>query len=272
MKFNRLLIRLIKIFFLVIMVVGALVPAGKFVYRKIIMEGHEVVSTYFAVDYVSAEFKNFYSPRVVDDLRACITKYVRSKNLLSFKSQDLYAELKSCCKLIKSFDCKIDVPRVVNLTLTGVTPYCLVNKNFVVGDKKRLFSVDEFNTFDVTQLPSIVITGKLPEKMASNVYTFLHDIPEKRWREFAITYHDATTIELQPYFSKIPCKILVDQESFFDDAKLHKIGAVFNDMLHRGLLTSKTLQAHESRLMFDLRFGERVIARCKNSFNRGVGL
>jgi hypothetical protein len=263
---------LIKIFFLVVVVVGALVPAGKLVYRKIVMGGRDVVTTYFAVDYVSAEFKNFYSAQVVNDLRACITKHVREKNILSFQSQNLYAELKSCCKLIKSFDCKIEVPQTVKLTLTGVTPYCVINKHFVLGDKKRLFSVDDFHLFDLNLLPSVVIAKTLPEKIDPHLYTFLHEISQNKWHEFAITYHDARTIELQPHCSKVPCRILVDQQTFFDDVKLHKIGAVFNDMMHRGLLTSKTLQAHEPRLTFDLRFGERVIARCKNSFNRGVGL
>ena len=274
MKASRFFIRLIKIAFCSILLLGVLIPTATFVYNKVVSGSRHVATEYFNLDYVFVRLNHFYARAVSHDISTCIADYTKQHTLFSFNSHQLYSLLKGRCKLIKDFDCHVHVPKSVDVQVTGVQPYCIINNTFILGNKRRLFGYQDFVNADQATLHQVTLHPKLcGSKLPQNVFDFLHKIPLFRWQTFNIAYHSPSHIELTPKAASCPCTVIVDQATFFDDAKLKEIGNVFDNMVKRGFLLQKTLMAHDRRVTFDLRFDRRVVVRCKDGFNkRGTGL
>lgn len=274
MKVSRFFIKLIKITVCLVMLLGVLIPTVAFVRNKVVSGGQYVATEYFNLDYASVQLDHFYSRDMTQDIKDCIADYTSKHTLFSFSTKELYALLKARCKLIKDFDCHIQVPKSVKVQVVGVQPYCVVNNTFILGDKRRLFGRDSFTDIDCEALPHVTINQKLcSQKLSEQIFKFLHAIPLSRWRMFTIAYHSPSYIELRSKAAQCPCTVVADEASFFDDAKLKEIGNVFDNMVKRGLLLQKTLTARDSRVTFDVRFDRRVVVRCKDGFNkRGTGL
>ncbi len=274
MKISRLFIKFIKIAICLTLFLGALIPSVTFIYKKVLSGGKHVASEYFSLDYVSVKMDHFYAKSVVDDIRSCIADYTKQHTLFSFNTKELYAQLRTRCKLIKDFDCHIRVPKSVEIVVSGVQPYCVINDTYILGDKHRLFARECFADVNCADLSQVNINPELcSQKISESVFDFLHKIPLSHWQHFNITYHSSSHIELVPKASKCLCTLVVDEESFFDENKFKAVGNVFDDMVKRGFLLQKTLAAHDSHVTFDLRFDRRVVVRCKDGFNkRGTGL
>lgn len=274
MKVSRFLVKLIKITFCLVLLLGILIPTFTFVYNKVVSGGKHVATEYFNLDYVSVQINHFYARSVSQDISSCIADYTKQHTLFSFNTKELYTLLKARCKLIKDFDCHIRVPKSVDVQVTGVQPYCVINNTYILGDKRRLFSCESFADVDRAALPQVTVNPRLcAQKLPENVFEFLHKIPSSRWQQFSITYHSPSYIELVPKVAKCLCTMIVDEKTFFDEAKFKEIGNAFDDMVKRGILLQKTLTAHDPRVTFDLRFDRRVVVRCKDGFNkRGTGL
>ncbi len=274
MKVSRVLVKLIKIMGCFIILLGVLIPTVTFVYNKVVKGSQHVATEYFNLDYVSVQLNHFYAKSVSQDITACITEYTKKHTLFSFNTKELYTLLKSRCKLIKDFDCHIRVPKSVEVVVSGVQPYCVINNSYILGDKHRLFECESFAKINCAGLPQITIDDQFcDKKVPETVFDFLHKIPSSRWKTFSITYKNSSHIELVPKAAKCLSTLVVDEKSFFDDAKLNQISNVFDNMVKRGFLLQKTLVARDPRVTFDLRFDRRVVVRCKDGFNkRGTGL
>ena len=127
---------------------------------------------------------------------------------------------------------------------------------------------------NLDNLPHVFINQKLcTEKLSDIIVNFLYKIPAWYWKNFNITYHNKSYIELTTVASPHPCTIIVDEKTFFSKRKLVEVESIFDDMVKRGLLLQKTLAIHNSRVTFDVRFDYRVIVKCKEGFaKRGMGL
>ncbi len=276
MKVSRVLIKLIKLTLGIVVVLGLLIPAVTFFYQKVMSGGRHVATEYFSLDYVSVKMEHFYAPSLSRTIVACISDYAKKNTLFSFDTKELYRQVKKSCSAIKDFDCHVRVPKSVDVHVVGVKPYCTVNKSYVLGDKRRLlphaFFVDYTNN---NTLPNITLNPRLcgDDKLAEPLFNFLHHIPQQMWQTFVITYHNPMHIELLPKEARCSCRIIVDEHSFFDEAKLKAVGNVFSDMVQKGFLSKKTLMAQDPHVTFDLRFDQRVVVKCKDAFNkRGAGL
>jgi len=268
MKVSRLFIKLIKVATCLVLVLAVLIPTVTTIYRKVINGGGRVANDYFSLDCVSVKMDHFYARSVSQTVISCIEEYTKAHTLFSFKTEELYKRLKDRCSVIKEFDCRLRVPKSVEVRVVGVQPYCLINNTYILGDKSCLFSRDLFTDFNINALPKITINQCLTSNLSDPLCKFLHKISPKCWQDFAITYDSESRIELVPKNARCSCLIVVNEDTFFDDDKIKSIDNVYDDIIKRGFLSPKTLH-----LTFDLRFDQRVVVGCKDAFNkRGTGL
>jgi hypothetical protein len=274
MQVPRLCIILVKVTIISTVFIGVTIISCTFAYNKAVNFSRYIAASYFNINHVAIHKNYFYTNDDEKIIRECIVDYAKNNTFFSFDTKELYKLLKTRCRLIKSFNCSIHAPSSIDIFLTGVTPYCVINDDYVLANKRRLFLRKSFMNINLDDLSHVSINPKLcTEKLSDRVVNFLYKIPAWYWKNFNMTYHNQSYIELVPVASPYPCTIIVDEKTFFNKKKLVVVESIFDDMVKRGLLLQKTLVIHNSRVTFDVRFDYRVIVKCKDGFaKRGMGL
>jgi hypothetical protein len=216
-------------------------------------------------------FEHIYSETVARKIQNLITADAR-RSLFLFSPQTLFQELKKEFPIIKKIDCRLSASMTLNVTVQGVAPSFLVNNQFVVGDKRKLLVPSYFENIDLKKFkPVSVDESWCGEKLDKQTYAFLHSIPQDYWDRFNITYHAPYKIELVPKKAACACKIIADEKSFFVRDKIAKINNIFEDLARKGLLTKRIVTSKECKILFDIRFNERVYVKFLERIKRGAG-
>lgn len=237
-------------------------------------------------DYYAGHAHAFFTPKKVSctvSNVSCqkthnqIIQFVHTKtsqdSLLNFDRVAFYNNLKQQFPIIKSLDWRFSISQTLQLHVRGTTPYCIINNEFVLGDKKKLFSKDFFQESHLATLPHIKINQPLDhEKINTAVYNFVHKISPEMWQQFDIIYHTSSNIELVPHQSICKCRIITDEETFFQRPKFNALSAIFNDLCQQGFITKRILKSQTIPLAFDFRIKDQIIIKFYDSRGRGKGL
>ncbi len=152
-----------------------------------------------------------------------------------------YQELKKSFKIVKGIKWDNMDPIGLNLTIVGVTPEWVVNNEFIVGDKQRLYLKEYFA--NIEGLKKITISEEhYSEKLNSSVYEFLQKIPHDLPTRYTINYKNKREILLNDKERMI----LADEITVLDQKKLQYA----NDI-------------RDGKKVFDIRFDGRIIAKSR---------
>ncbi|MCK4265453.1 hypothetical protein KAW80_03785 [Candidatus Babeliales bacterium] len=204
-----------------------------------------------AIKLSEIKFEKIYST----DLERRIKTFVLgSKEPKELKNPKLfYKELKTLFKVIKEIKWDYMGLTGLNLTIVGVEPEWLVNKELVLGDKKRLLSIDEFSSFDSTKLKNLTLSNDYyDEKIKPSVYQFLQKVPREFSSRYTINYINKREIFLYAKNGGKNYSILADEESIFDNKKLQSVDPI-----------------HMVGEIFDVRFRDRIIVKSRVK-NKGL--
>jgi hypothetical protein len=253
-----------KLGFVFTLVILCTVPAAIFVTRTTQKFWATQIKPTFEVRQINIKFKSIYSNKIKQNLLQAVSQ--------NFNDLNFYEKMKQEFKIIKKIEWQRSDLGCVNMTITGVEPICKINGLYVLGDKRRLFELSQFEDFKLEQLHKVQISEKfINKKLDDQTYNFVRRIPDTMWNSFAINYINRSRIELNPNYSICKSLIIVDQQSFFIEKKIEMISAVFSDLTHKGFISEKVLKAKSYKLVFDLRDDNRILVKIFDSFKRGMG-
>lgn len=231
---------------------------------------HQKIQPVLQPTLVECEVHHVYSQELVRSIQAAVQEHAKDSLIICFKPQNLYEKLKEQFTCLKSMSYELQAPKMVKITLYGTTPKVIVNENFILGDKRRLFALSDFQDFDCAQLPCISIASAWCEKkLAKQAYDFVQRVPISMWNRFKILFTSPEVIILTPTQNACPFKIIADVHTFFNENKFEQVNSVFNDLIKKEQITQRMLASKECNVVFDVRFDNRVYVKFLNKPRRG---
>jgi hypothetical protein len=289
-----------KIFLRVVML-GLLVPVVFTLCNQTRNFFNKNIAKGFKIDIITFDIEHIYSADLAKNITSFISAKTGQESLLSFDQQAFRHDLKEKFTIITSIDWQYRVPNTLHLKIIGTQPLCLVNNVYILGTKRELFKREYFKdnkNLDVLEnitIPDAIRTPLLARKTRSigangnsvtnindlgnnkknkiskSLFEFISKIPKNRWEQFFITYHKPNRIELSPKKSLFLCKIITDEQSFFDDHKFESINKIVSDLYRKNMLTQKILQTKKPLIYFDMRFDGRIVVKIYDTLRRGTG-
>jgi hypothetical protein len=234
----------------------------------------------------SNSIQDFFIPRIITyelssvfdaSLRSAIQKFIESrihqKSLLVFDRSKFYKDLKHNFPVVKSVEYEFRPPETLHCKIVGTIPFCRINNNLILGNKRRLFSGSIFSEIDQQSLPNLTIDERwLGKRLSQPLYHFIHSITQEQWAGYHIAYYAPWNIHLLPHTSICHCRIITDEHNFFNQQKFGALSSIFKDLCDRGLISKKMLSSKGVPLAFDFRIKNQVIVKFHESFKRGKGL
>lgn len=247
-----------------------ILPAVIFV-RKFIVSSWQDATLNLTPATVSFGLHTIYSEPLRTQITAFITKQLPT-NILSLSEENLGTTVRKQFPIIKSIDWNFTPERDLHFIIVGFQPRFIVNKDRVLTERRKLFSPDLFVATDLKKIPEITIAPRWCKATVSkHVASFLKKIPEPYFQKFAIEYLSPSVIKLYPRRSHVPCLLVTDEKSFFEEKKFAALTSIIADIEAQGLLAKKIVQASRPLLAFDLRFEKMVAVKFFDSFKRGKG-
>jgi len=266
-----------KIFIRVIML-GLLVPVLFTLCNQVRSFFNKNIAKGFKIETITFDMEHIYSAELAKNITSFISAKTGQESLLSFDQQAFRHDLKEKFTIITSIDWQYRVPNTLHLKIIGTQPLCLVNNVYILGTKRELFKREYFkDNKNLDVLENITINEKLlknkknKHKISKLLFEFISKIPKNRWDQFFITYHKSNRIELSPKKSLFLCKIITDEQSFFDDHKFESINKIVSDLYRKNMLTQKILQTKKPLIYFDMRFDGRIVVKIYDTLRRGTG-
>lgn len=244
------------------------------------------MSQFFTPTHVTYNIQHIYNQSLCDQIKHYVTQKITT-NFANLDQNALSHDIKKRFPIIMSIGWQFSISRTLEIIINGVMPYCIINNQYILGNKKRLFDKAFFSSLDPSTVHHVTIdnqwilksghinTGQVEqhsEKLDSITYQFLQNIPDTMWQTFAITYHSPNNIELIPYKSACGCRIITDKNTFFDIRKFDSLNAIFYDLCKRGHVTNKILRTASVPFAFDFRIKDQVIVKFYQSRLRGKGI
>jgi hypothetical protein len=210
----------------------------------------------FAPRSICVVCNRIYSDSLKKRIKKFVLGYLISRSYADIDLYYLCKNLKDKFKVVRKILWNWRSWEEAVLTIEGVRPLFCINENFILGNKKRLFSSDLFSDVDKNSLRYLKM-AQPPVKISSDVYEFLRKIPSSYWEKYSIDYRGRRNIELASKNEKI--RFVVDQDSMFDRDKIDKA-----KKLHKDFICSSgpnLLKRMKRRcVVYDLRFSDRICA------------
>lgn len=261
----------VRIVFFLLVTLGVLLPSLISVSRRCFNNGKRVFIHAMRPEKIICQLKDIYSPGVRENLVAFLKKYAQDNSIWAFQKDLFCQQLKQKFSVIKSIECHIEGGNNVVVSIDGVVPQYLVNNKFILGDTKRLYSLDYFKKFACDRLANIQIPEILcNQEKESPIYDFLCCMPHRCVEQFDVLYLKSTCICLKPKALDAKYMVIVDEESLFDDTKINRCPKIFDDIAQRGML-SKKIQASNAgnAVVLDLRFPGRIVVKFRDYLKKG---
>jgi hypothetical protein len=202
----------------------------------------------FAPRSISIVCSNIYSEPLQDDIKKFVSSTLVSRSYSDVDIPLIYKMLKFKFKVVKkmlwtwkSFDEAV-------LVVEGVKPAFFVNNKFVLGNKKRLLDSSMFSDLDMGLLKQLKLGDDLcAEKVSSDVYKVINEVPESYWRTYEVSYLGRHDIIFEPRDKKL-IRYILDESVICDQDKIRRASYLAQETRRR--LT-----------VCDLRFRDRICVR-----------
>jgi hypothetical protein len=257
-KYNK--IRGISILAIVSLI---LIPSAISLIKRVLSSVQEQSSSTLSIENFEIEFENVYSLNLKNKIHDFVRDLISKESLLSFDQNNFYAALKYKFPIIKKFDSQIN-KHSLKIKITGTEPFCLINKEMVLGNKKQLFPVTLFDQFDITSLNNISVNNKF---LSQNIYTFIKQIPKQYLQNYEINFTKPSEIYLTPKNPVLKYFFVTNKKTIFDEEKFAKAQQLYQMLMH----TKKVRFKKNQMFLMDLRFKNRIITRLEDSIREGGG-
>jgi len=243
------------IFLLLITVAFFLVFGGAWMFFS-----KKVIGKAFAPRKIILSINEVYSMPARKELNSFVQSYDFSDFDISF----FYKELKKNFKFIKKVESNFSNPDFAHLKLVGVIPLYLVNDEWILGNKRRLFRKELFSELNLENLRDVFIKEQyLGNKLDNVVYDFLQKVCNfKHWDNYRVTYFDFSNIELSPKDLKLNYLLRMNVHNFFDSKKYDFIDLAFDCLENEEIRQLKGSRQH--KIIYDLRFKDRIYVKASN--------
>ncbi|MFH1254550.1 MAG: hypothetical protein V1646_03905 [bacterium] len=236
-----------------------LIPSLFSLTKKFILSAKEKASTNLSFEKIEIEFENIYSKEVESEIREFAKNQIQKATLLSFDQNEFYKNLKNNFSIIKQFECHIN-SLTIHLKIVGVKPYCMVNNNWVMCNKKQLFTTNLFDQFDLTNLKNISLNDKsLKNPLPKNLYCFIKQVPQDHWEAFDINFVKSTEIYLTPKNQALNYCFVTNEKNIFDKPKVTKAQGLYKKLMYDENFIKKMKRKRNHKLVLDLRFKNRIV-------------
>lgn len=255
----------IKFYFLVLLFLSIFVFCSVLLVRKIFFTSKGVLNV-FNPKKITFNINSIYSDKLKENLINFVSSQIDSCKLLNFNPNNFYKMLKQNFKIIKGVEWDFTNPEMAKLEIFGVNPFCKINNKFVLGNKKRLFNLDNFKNYDLNNLQSVDVAERfLDHKIATQAYLFLNKFFEQNVENYNLNYMDDRNIML--LFKNKNISLLVDDKCFFDSEKMSWVNIVNEDFQKKIKAKYQKNKGH----FFDMRFKDRILVRSDINNNWGRG-
>ncbi len=253
-------IRGVSIFTLICLI---LIPSTISLIKKILTSAQEQSTSTLIIENFEIEFENIYSLSLKNQIQDFIHILVSQESLLSFDQHKFYLALKHKFPIIKKFDSQIN-KHILKIKIIGMEPFCLINKEMVLGNKKQLFPKSLFDQFNIENLNNISVNNKF---LSPNTYLFIKQIPNKYTQNYEINFIKPTEIYLTPKNPELKYIFVTSQKTIFEEEKFIKAQELYQMLVH----TKKARCKKNQMMLMDLRFKNRIITKLENSIREGRG-
>jgi hypothetical protein len=244
---------------IVVLFTIVLIPSLFSLTRKFILSAKEKANTSLFFEKIEIEFENIYSKALESEIREFAKNQIQKNTLLSFDQNKFYKNLKSTFHIIKQFECHIN-SLSINLKIVGVKPYCTVNNNWVMGNKKHLFPINLFDQFNFSDIKNISVRDKsFNNPHPKDLYIFINSINSEYWQSFEIDFAKSTEIYLTPKTQALNYCFLTDQKTIFDKLKLTKAQELYKKLMLDENFIKKMKTKKNNKFVLDLRFRNRIV-------------
>jgi hypothetical protein len=236
-----------------VFLLSVILVSGYYAYQGAVALWHRA----FTPSSFIISFKDIYSESLQKQIRTFIYRELAAKDLLQFSAVRFHKTLKNNFKIVYRVDWNKTSPGGAVLTVVGVKPLAVINNDFVVGNKRRLFPKSFFQLVDLASLKSIEVKECFcQERLSEEVYEFLQKIPNYILSRYNVSYEGRHKILLRDSLSKRKRVIIADRKSLHGEVKLREIDRIEGDYLEvrkeRGFLRTPKL------ITYDVRFKNRI--------------
>lgn len=229
-----------------------------FVSKLILKNFYSISKKALEISQINLKIENSYSSLIEENLKKFFELKTKNINLNNFNSESFYKDLKSNFKLVKKVEFNFSKPTELQVQVFLIKSKYLVNNNFIIGDKKRVFSKDNFEKIDFNFLKKVYINPALVKtKLDIEVYNFLENITGYIWQNYEINYLSSNNIILKPKdILDLNFYLITEQNlTFFKTEKnMSYLSKIFYYCLNN---KNKSTKAY----LVDLRFENRVYLR-----------
>lgn len=236
-----------------------LIPSLFSLTKKFILSVKEKANTNLSFEKIEIEFENIYSKEIESEIRKFANNQIQKATLLSFDQNEFYKNLKNNFSIIKQFECHID-SLTIHFKIIGVKPYCIINNNWVMCNKKQLFETTLFNQFNLTNLKNISLNSKsFKNPLPKDLYHFIKQIPKEHWESFDINFVKSTEIYLTPKNQALNYCFVTNEKNIFDKPKITKAQDLYKKLIYDENFIKKMKRNRNNKLILDLRFKNRIV-------------
>jgi hypothetical protein len=249
--------------------VGFMVHSGVLFLKKVLLS-----PSFLGPEKVVINFSNIYSSSLQLDLVNFVKRYISQKNIFILRPEELSKELRLKFNVVKFVESYIKNPeKSIYLTIGGVVPLCVVNNALIVGDSKEFFDIKLFEKYQLQQIPHVTVAVDLCSAEREHaVCEILSKISKNIWETFDVDYKKISYILLSPKQPGCKYILVANEESMFNEKKLAATKIVFDDLSKRGLLAKSVLESKcTDKILFDVRFKGRIVARVNGPLKKGGG-
>jgi hypothetical protein len=254
-----------------LILVGLGIPTG-IIIKKVSSASSQGIKELFTPHIITYNITSIFDVSLRTNIQKFVEAHTHQQNLIAFDRTKFYKDLKHHFPIIKSVEYELRPPETLHCTIIGTTPLCRINNTLILGNKRRLFPCSLFNEINQELLPNITINSRLlGEKVSPQLFKFIHSIDKDYWKRYQISYYAAWNINLIPNTSLCHCRIITDEQNFFNQQKFDALGSLFTDLCNRKLISSHMMNSKGIPLTFDFRIKNQVIVKFHESSKRGKG-
>ncbi len=214
---------------------------------------------------VSLETKHIYSDTLKTEIEGFCERCIFESRQGALDAKRMCQKIKNNFKIVQAVKWEFSSLENATLCVIGIKPRFIVNRTFVLGNKKRLFPMHLFDNYPVEQLKKIEVADKhFDTKLSIGVYKFLQKIPSGYFDRYTIRYESMNRIELRSLREKNKLVIIADEQCFFSHDILNRLSLVEDDFIEsRHVLYGRRLSMRNKQLVCDLRFKNGVYVKAE---------
>ncbi len=216
-------------------------------------------------DRIVLSMHDFYSQDVKGEIEYFLWRELACDDGDSITPVFLCKTLKQNFKIISKGGWHQDSFGQAELIIYGTRPKFLLSNQFVVGNKRVLFSKDLFREYSLSSLKSLSVKSSfLHEKISHRLHQFLQKVPDWCWDEYTLSYLGPNKIFLDKTCLDKTCldgesngrkyRVITDEHLGITRPGLVEIPTLYDDCMRRKKIEKSSWFYRTRRFVCDTRF------------------